>query len=195
MKNNNPVICYFGVNDKTVGKNKLILDGLDQNNSSIVDVSIHNINTRLLYKEDTTLYSAFKRIFAKFKNVIAIYKHINNIRKCDVLYVGYPGHFDIPFAWFVSKITGIPLFFNPVISLSSAFTNDINIVSERSLKARLLLALETWIYSLPDLIFVDTPTDKKYYAETFKIPDHKLQILFWVPMIVYINRELRKQRR
>ncbi len=132
----------------------------------------------MVYSNDASFLSAGKRILKKFYNLKVLFKNLNQVKNSSCIYVGYPGHFDVPFAYIVSKISGVPLFFNPVISLSSAFTNDISIFSDKSFKAKLLLFIERWIYSLADLILVDTLVDINYYVKTFNIPINKLKILY-----------------
>ncbi len=171
-------VCYFGVNDKNASRNKMILNGLRDNNARIVDVSIFNPLTRLVYREDSSLYLNINRLLKKFKNLSVLFRQIEDIRSCDVIYVGYPGHFDVPFAYLVSRITRVPVVFDPVIPLSDAFSNVIELFSPVSTAAKLLFLVEKWIYSLPEVVFADTQLQADFFAEKYKIAKQKVKVLY-----------------
>ncbi len=81
----------------------------------------------------------------------------------DVYLVSYPGWFDVPVVWLVSRIKGRPLVFDPFISLHDTMVSDRSLRPSRSLKARVAVLADRWSLRLADVVLADTEPDLRFY--------------------------------
>lgn len=169
-------VCYFGVNDKG-GKNSMTLRRLQENNVEVLDVWSENKITLMADEASMSKSALFKRVLVKLKVIPQIVRHWNRIVKSEVIFVGYPGHFDLPLAWIVSGITGKPLVFDQSTFLVDTLADDVGILQKRSFLASLILWAEKLMYQLPDVILVDTEVIKNYLHQSFGVTKNKLEVL------------------
>ena len=170
-------ICYFGTYDKFYTSNKLILDGLRQNGAEVLEVNAHIRVTRLDSQKDMGLWPLFKRIIKKYRIFVETAKHFNSIRRCDAIYVGYPGHIDVLLAVILGKLLHIPVMFNPLVVLYTGFTEEQRILRKDSFLGRLAKWGEGRIYNWCDLVFADTPLQVTLLKDLFKVPEEKIRVL------------------
>ena len=78
----------------------------------------------------------------------------------DAVIVGYPGHLDLGRA----KRLGLPIVFNPLVSLWDTFVNDRGRFRPGSLRARALRAIDRRAFRAADLVVSDTDA----HAELFR---------------------------
>lgn len=168
-------ICFFGTYDKKYSSNKIILDGFKRNNVKVLEVNNDIRITSLNNTKHLRVLSLINRILIKFSLIPLIFKNLDKIKKCDAIYVGYPGHIDILFAYPLAKLLGKKLIFYPLIILWITFSEDIKLFTKKSIYARLLKVYEKLIYKLPDLIYADIPLQKKIFVEEFKVPAEKIE--------------------
>lgn len=162
-------ICFFGTYDKKYSSNKIILDGFKRNNVQVVEVNNDVRITALNSSKHLAIFALIKRILVKLSLIPLIIRNFKRIRKCDAIYVGYPGHIDILFAYPLAKLLGKKLIFYPLIILWITFTEDINLFTKNSIYAKALKLYERFIYKLPDLIYADIPLQKKIFVEEFGV--------------------------
>lgn len=170
-------ICFFGTYDKNYTANKIVLQGLLANNVPVVEINSEVKLTELIKKEDMTWLNLTKRVLRKYKIFVETFKNLKALKESDVIYVGYPGHFDILLAFALAKILNKKLIFNPVISFYSGFTEEQGILDKKSLLAKIAKFGETFIYRLVDLLLPDTPFQRDFFAREFNIPENKLRVL------------------
>jgi glycosyltransferase involved in cell wall biosynthesis len=94
----------------------------------------------------------------------------------DVVIVGYPGHIDMAAARRVAR--GRPLVFNPLVSLEDTMVGDRGLVSESSLRARALRAIDRRAFRAADLVVADTAAHAAYFETQFDIPAERLAICY-----------------
>jgi len=177
-KNTKPLtVCYFGVNDK-ISKNSMTLKRLKQQNINVVDVWAQNKITDLNSEKHLGNLALIKRLLTKIKIIPEILKHSDRIRMSDVIFVGYPGHFDLPIAWVVSKFFHKPLIFDQVTFLVNTLADDVGIMKRQSLLARLTYTAEKFVYSLPDILLVDSQVLGDYIHEEFGVPSSKIKVVY-----------------
>lgn len=177
MSNKKPVICFFGTYDKTYTSNKLVLLGLAKNNVKVIEVNAHIPVTRLDTKDEMTFGQILKRIVNKYRIIPVTIQNLSNIKKCDVIYVGYPGHFDVFFAFIVAKLLGKKLVFNPLLIIYTGFSEEQSILSKNSLLGRGIKFAESLAYRVCDIVFADTPFQKEYLHKYLNVPNEKMRIL------------------
>lgn len=170
-------ICFFGTYDREYTANKIVLQGLKENNVPVLEINSEVKLTRLDSEKDITWFALIKRIFRKYKIFVEIFKNLDKFKKSDVIYVAFPGHLDVLFAYPLAKIFKKKLILNPVVSFSYGFTEEQTILNKNSLLAKVAKIGETFIYKLINLLLPDTPYQKDFFKKTFNIPDSKLRVL------------------
>lgn len=169
-------VCYFGVGEIT-GKNKTNVIRMEENNCELSYVFVENKLTMMASGNDAGLKSSLQRILQKTRIIPEILRNIQTLRNCDLIYVGFPGHFDMPAAFIVSRIFGKPLVFDPVITLIDTFAEDVALIKRNSLKAVVLKRLEQFFYNLADIILLDTEVLKRYFRDDFGVDEKKLKVI------------------
>ncbi len=168
-------ICFFGTYDKKYSSNKIVLDGLRRNRISVLEINNNIRITPLNASGHLSLISLVKRVLVKLSLLTLIVKKFKLLRSCDAIYVGYPGHIDLLIAYVVAKIMRKKLIFYPLIILYITFTEDINLLSKKSMYAWMLKQYEKFIYKLPDVIFSDIPYQKDIFVKQFGVKSTKIQ--------------------
>ncbi|OGK45838.1 hypothetical protein A3A93_00870 [Candidatus Roizmanbacteria bacterium RIFCSPLOWO2_01_FULL_38_12] len=170
-------ICFFGTYDKYYTSNRLVLQGLRENKAKILEVNAHTPVTRMDKKSDISIINLIGRILIKYRVFVEIFKHFKFIKKCDVIYVGYPGHFDVLIAYPLAKLLGKKLVFNPLLIFYTGFSEEQGILNKKSLIGKIIKRGESFIYNLCDLVFADTPYQEKYLNTDFNVSKNKLRVL------------------
>jgi glycosyltransferase involved in cell wall biosynthesis len=155
----------------------LVKRGLLENGIEVVEVNAHVPISRLDQKKDMGVFPLFKRILKKIKLLPITVRQINDVRSSDIIYVGYPGHFDVVPAFILAKIFGKKLFFNPLIIFYTGFVEEQGILSPHSFLARLLLFAEGVIYRMCDVVLADTQFRKEQLVSLFKIDPAHIEVL------------------
>jgi glycosyltransferase involved in cell wall biosynthesis len=81
----------------------------------------------------------------------------------DALLVPYPGHLLMPLARVVANDLGVPLLFDPFLSLFDTVVGDRQLFEGTSLRARAYKRLDSWALALADRVLADTPAMAAYY--------------------------------
>lgn len=97
-------------------------------------------------------------------------------RGVDALMVGYPGHVDMLAAKIAAR--GLPIVFNPLVSLEDTLVQDRRVVNPRSPIAPVIRALDRWSFRLADLIVADTHAHASYFAEHFALASERLAVCY-----------------
>lgn len=178
MNNKTHSICYFGVIDATYSSNQIFMEGLRANNVSVLEVMVNDPITDLNQRNQMSIVDLSKRLFKKLLIIPEVIKNLGRIRTVDAIFVGYPGHFNVPIAYLVSKLFSKLLVFYPVISISTTFTDDIGLISKKSLAVKLMMSFERLIYGLCDVVIADGSEQAKFLASSFDIPKEKLHSVY-----------------
>lgn len=94
----------------------------------------------------------------------------------DALLVGYPGHADLLAARRAAR--GRPVVFNPLVSLYDTLVADRGRFAPRSLRGRLLAALDRAALRAADLVVADTETHAEYLAELASLAPDRIATCF-----------------
>lgn len=97
-------------------------------------------------------------------------------RRFDVVVVGYPGHLDVPAARRVAR--GVPVVFNPLVSLWETLIEDRGRFRRGSPAARLLRAVDRAAMRAADLVVADTEANADFLAELAGLPRHRVASCF-----------------
>jgi glycosyltransferase involved in cell wall biosynthesis len=175
--NNNLNVCFFGSYDKTYTSNKLILQGLRENNIPVVEINAHIKVTALTTREGMTWGQIIKRILRKYKIFSEIVKKFGEFRKTNVIYVGYPGHVDVYPAYIAAKLFGKKLVFNPLLIVYVGFSEEQGILNKKSLLGKVIKETEKVGYNLCDMVFADTPMQKEFLKNEMRVAEDKISVL------------------
>ena len=173
----NKTVCFFGTYDGSFTSNKLMLNAFKKIGVKVVEVNAEIKITRLDSKKEMNWMNLITRFLKKFTIISAVFKNWNEIKKCDVIYVGYPGHFDVFFAWPVAKLFGKKLVFNPLLIIYIGFSEEQGILDKKSIMGLLAKHGESFLYNLCDMVFADTPLQEKFLIERLKVKKEKIRVL------------------
>lgn len=170
-------VCYFGTYERDYPRNAIVVAALDRAGFEVVEchepvwerrrdkaglhAGLAAVRTLL------TLLAAHARLAVRYLRVPA---H-------DVVFVGYVGHFDVPLAFLLSRIRGVPLYFDPLVSLFDTFSGDRALVRAASIKGLLLRWLDRLACAAADVVLVDTRAHLEYFRRTLGVPEAKLRVL------------------
>lgn len=173
----NLTICIYGTYDRSYTSNKLILQGLKENNINVVEVNAQIPVTRLDKAEDMNWFEIIRRVVNKYRIIPVSIMNWKKIASSDVIYVGYPGHFDVFFAYAVAKFFGKKLVFNPLLVIYIGFAEEQGILSKNSLLGKAVKFFEQLAYHACDLVFADTPFQQVFFEKDYAMPREKLRVL------------------
>lgn len=178
MKPKNVKILFIGQSDLTCPRNTILLKGLKKNRiDDILVINKHITIENLTSENDMGLSKIIRRVLRRLRLLPELITKLAVLKKFDLIFVGYPGHLDIPIANIFAKILHKPLIFDPTIILSSAFSDDLGSVKKSSLKMKLVTFVEKVIYKLPTLVLADTPQMAESLVKDFGVNPEKIRIV------------------
>jgi glycosyltransferase involved in cell wall biosynthesis len=95
----------------------------------------------------------------------------------DVMVVGYLGQPDMLLAALLARLRGVPLLFNPMLSLYDTVCDDRALVSPSSAAGHALWLLDHLACRLADLVILDTEQHADYFARTFRLPRERFGVV------------------
>lgn len=174
-------ICYFGTYSKDYSRNRVIIKGLKKNGVNVIECHYplwKGVEPRIQeFKGISGLIKLFFKFLIAYLSLII--KFLEIIEKPDFIIVGYTGHFDVPLAFFFSKLRSIPLAFDFFVSLWDTFVKDRKLFRENSLISTTLKFIDRVSLILPDIIFLDTASHIDFVSKEYGI-DRKKFRRFWV---------------
>lgn len=168
-------ICFFGAYDRNFTSNQIVLKGLRQNGAQVTEVNLHTPLTRLDQQKDMTVLNLVKRVLRKRMIVNEVYKHWGDLKSCDFIYIGFPGHFDVLMAYPIAKILRKKIVFNPLVVFYTGFVNDQGFIKENSILGKVIKKGEKIVYMMSDLVIADTKHQEKHLHNLFKVPYSKMR--------------------
>lgn len=170
-------ICYFGTYDKNYTSNKMILKGLSENKISVLEINASIAVTNLTTTKEMSFLRIIFRVLRKYRIVIEIFRNFRKFLKTEVIYVGYPGHVDVFFAYPIAKLFRKKLVFNPLLIIYNGFADEQGILKRKSLLGGVIKFVESLCYKMCDMVFADTPFQYEHLKKDFNLPIKKLRVL------------------
>ncbi len=102
---------------------------------------------------------------------------IKKFKDCDVLLVPSFRHKDVPLAWFLSRVTGKRLVFDPLVSRYETRVLDRRDVEVGSSQAWHNMNIDKLSFRLPDLVIADTGAHAGYYTDNFGVRGDNITVL------------------
>jgi glycosyltransferase involved in cell wall biosynthesis len=133
-------ICYFGIYNPELGRNRVYIKGLKENGAEILECRDNS--------------------WGPFKFLKLFWKHWKIRNSYDFLIVGYPGHVLVPFAKFISSK---PVVFDALCTMYEGV-----ILSRGQTSKSLYVQIIDWLaVKSADLILVESEEQRKYFALRF----------------------------
>lgn len=180
-------ICFFGAFDKNRNVNRVFLDGLKKIKDIeiiIVNLSTPNLVRDFLFNQKHMFTLSFFRNFIN-RNIYLIKKYLkSNYHDIDCVYIGYPGHESIYFAYFLRILSlklfnrKIPIIFNPYTSLIDSVTMDYRKLKKKSFLAKFYYLIEWIAFHLSDFIISQSNMEKYRFCQLFHINPKKIFRIF-----------------
>ena len=95
----------------------------------------------------------------------------------DVIWVGFPGHVDVPLAWLIGKLTGVPVVFDAFISWYDTIVRDRKLFPPQHRVARILRGIDRLGGVMADAVVVDTPEHAAFFRRMFRLPADRVRHL------------------
>lgn len=174
-------VCYFGTYSTGPGypRNRVIIKGLRENRVEVVECH------KEIWKdagEKIRAASGFSYILKIFFRFLYAYLFLTikffQIKRCDLIIIGYAGHLDV----FIAKILNIfrrkPIIFDAFLSLYDTVAMDRKLTVPDSLKAKILRMIDRHSCMVADVVLLDTNEHIEYFVREFGLPREKFIRVF-----------------
>lgn len=170
-------IIFIGRSDHTNTMNSVFLNGFKRQGVTVHVVDEHITMEKITTEKDLSVLPIIKRMLRRLRLFPALLRRWKYIKAADAIFVGYPGHTDVPIAYVFCRLLHKPLLFNPLLILASVFSDDVGAISRRSLAAKFIHAAEMLVYRLPDVLVADTQYQKDYFHRVFGVPLDRIAVI------------------
>lgn len=151
---NQITICYFGIYDPALGRNRIYLKGLQENGVKIIEC-------RDLSRGPVKFIKLFL-------------KHWKIRRDYDYLIVGYPGHAVV---WLAKLISRKPVIFDALCSLYEGVVLSRGQLGFWGLKSLYIRAVDLLAVRTCDLCLLETRAQRDYFEKRFG-PSDKYKVVY-----------------
>lgn len=155
-KSNNIAICYWPGRESNYSRNRVLLKAMTSANVCVIDCSSPHKN--------------FFRYFQSF------WKFLKSYQKCDIIFIGFLGHFLVPVA---RLLTQKPIVFDSFVSIYMTMGLDRKKFSPNGILAKISKWIDKKACQLSTLIICDTNEHIKFFSNTYRINSEKF-IRIWV---------------
>jgi glycosyltransferase involved in cell wall biosynthesis len=168
-------VAYFGTYDPDYPRNAVLIAGLRELGVRVLEfqtplpalTAAQMTTPRGALRLAAGVVEAHARLLAQHRRRLDI----------DVVVVGYPGHFLVPFGRVLAAFRHARLVFDPLVSLLDTFAGDRRLVAAGGWKAAAVRAVDHAAFALPALVLADTWAHAAYYAAEFGLPRSKLAVV------------------
>lgn len=165
--------CYFGTFEEDYPRNITFIEALKKVGVEVAvcHASIKADKSALgkVTYLPKLLFSYIKAYFFLFVKALSL--------KCDAVIIGYPAHLDVLIFYTIFKFKGVPLFFNPLVSLYDTFIYDRRTFKEGSMLAKLIFFIDKLAFSLPEKVFIDTAAHRDFLSEFFGVSKDRFTVV------------------
>jgi glycosyltransferase involved in cell wall biosynthesis len=152
-------VCFFGGYVKKYPRSVILRKGLGK-----IGVPV------------TSCHAHHKRHLPS-RYAVLLVRYLFRKRNFSVIYVPEFRHKDVPLAWFLAKLTGKRIVFDPLVSRYDTKVRDRGDAKERSMQAWHNRNIDRLSLSLPDLVLADTKAHADYYVGELGASGEKVRVL------------------
>jgi glycosyltransferase involved in cell wall biosynthesis len=168
-------VAYFGTYDPGYPRNAVLLAGLrelgvpiQEFQAPLPDVPAAQMATAAgAARLAAGLAAAHLRLLAQHRRKLDV----------DVVIVGYPGQFLVPFGRLLAAYRRARLVFDPLVSLWDTFAGDRRLVAAGGSRAVAVRAVDRLAFRLPELVLADTWAHAAYYQEAFGVARARIGVV------------------
>ncbi|GAB4432835.1 MAG: hypothetical protein OHK0040_03010 [bacterium] len=166
-------VCYFGTFEEDYPRNITFIEALKKVG---VDVMVCHASIKA-DKSSLGKVTYLPKLFLSYIRVyfFLVLKALS--LQCDAVIIGYPAHLDVLIFYRIFKLKGIPLFFNPLVSLYDTFVYDRMTFKEGSMLAKLIFFIDKLAFSLPEKVFIDTNAHRDFLSELFGVSKERFTVI------------------
>lgn len=149
-------VCYFGTYERAYPRNAQVIACLRRAGAEVVEEHV------AVWDDVREGWAAGP---ARLVRLVAAEAKLltRRARGADAVIVGYPGHLDLTAARRAGR--GVPVVFNPLVSLADTIVSDRGRFRPGSLPARALEAVDRHALRAADLVVADTEAHARFLAE------------------------------
>lgn len=173
-------VLYFGCYHKDYSRNVINIKSLRLNGVNVYECVINKPGFTGLSQIKNIIFLSLLPVHFVGRSLVLLYKGIVSVHKskADLIITGFPGLFELPVAYVLSRVVRKPLLFDSLISIYDTYVLDRKIFGQSSTIAKILYFLEKTLYKLPDGIIVDTLGSKDFLISKFLVRSDKIHILY-----------------
>lgn len=167
-------VCVAGSWDPDVGRNRILLRLLTLAGCEVTTVRVELWGTR----EDAVVRRGkLRTLLRALIAVPTLMLRCLRAPRADVVIVPYPGHLDVPVVKAIARLRGMPLLFDPFISLFDTIVSDRALSAPDSLLGRAARMADWVSLRCADLVLADTAAHAEYFAELADIAGERIRVL------------------
>jgi glycosyltransferase involved in cell wall biosynthesis len=170
-------VCYFGTYRANYNRNEMMIAGLRQNGVEVIEC--HEKLWRGIDDRVETTSGGWKkpifwwRVLNTYMRLILKFRGIGDF---DILWVGYPGQFDVFLAWVLARLKRKPLVWDILMSIYLvALERDLD--QKSSFTVEMLRRFERIALRLPDLLIQDTKPYVEWFHKIYTVPIEKFKLV------------------
>ena len=95
----------------------------------------------------------------------------------DLMLVTSGGYLDILFGWWIARVAGARLIFDPLYGLYETIVEDRQLAAPHGLWARLVRLIERLCFRLADVVLVDTEEHREYFAAHVGLSPRRIMVI------------------
>ena len=168
-------VCYLGTYDTEQSRNAIVIQGLRANGVEVVECHVPLWrNTEEKIRALRGGWRSPRFLWRIARSYLQLLRRYTRVGDYDAMVVGYAGHFDLFLARLLSLLSGKPLIFDVLVSLTETAVEDRGLVQRGSPMARLLRLVDRWSCRLADRVLLDTEAHCRYFQQEFGLSPAKL---------------------
>lgn len=168
-------VAYFGTYEPDYPRNAVLIAGLREHGVDVVEfraplprtTAAEMVGAPGAARLAAGVAAAHARLLAQHRRGLAV----------DVVVVGYPGHFLVPFGRLLAAFRRARLVFDPLVSLLDTFAGDRGLLRSGGGKAAAIRAVDEVAFRLPRLVLADTWAHAAYYQEAFGLARERVAVV------------------
>jgi glycosyltransferase involved in cell wall biosynthesis len=182
-------VCYFGTYRQEYSRNRIMIEGLHQAGVDVIECHEplwRGIEDRVQAASGGWLRPAFLgRVFKAYARLLRRYHYIKDY---DILVVGYPGHYDVFIARWLSWMRHKPLVWD-VLNSMYLIAVERGIAQRHGFTAALIRFLERMACRLPERLILDSQAFITWFQTTHQLKAER----FWLMPIGSEDQMLRQE--
>ncbi len=148
-------VCYFGLHEPKYPRNAIIKKALKSIGIEVVDCAVSPKTNSVV--RNISLFAKFLKLYRSGISIIL---------------VGEFSHGTMPLAYALSRLFGLPLVFDPFISLYDSSVFDRKEIYGGSMTAKIIYLVDKTSMKLADCLLADTNQHREYYINEFGVKNN-----------------------